>query len=52
VRACANKKTFRREDKIREHMNLARNQLKHLQDQEAEQEKISSVVYFRLALPR
>jgi transposase len=39
VRACANKKTFRREDKIREHMRLARNQLKHLQDQEEEQDK-------------
>jgi transposase len=39
VRACANKKSFRRKDKIREHMSLARNHLKHLQEQEAEQEK-------------
>jgi transposase len=38
VRACANKKTFRRADKIHEHMKLARNHLKHLQEQEAEQE--------------
>lgn len=39
VRACANKKTFRRADKIREHMRLARKHLKHLQEQEAEQDK-------------
>lgn len=39
VRACVNKKTFRRADKIREHIRLARNHLKHLEEQESEVEK-------------
>jgi transposase len=34
VRACASKKTFGRADKIHEHMRLARNHLKQLQEQE------------------
>jgi hypothetical protein len=39
VRACVNKKSFRRADKIRDHMRLARNHLKHLQEQETREEK-------------
>jgi transposase len=39
VRACANKKSFKRADRIREHLGLARNHQKHLQEQQAEEEK-------------
>src|SRR5688572_196523 len=39
VRAHANKKTFRRQDKIREHVRVARKHLKELQKDEGEQEK-------------
>jgi len=38
VRACVNKKSFRRADKIREHIRLARNHLRHLQEQETREE--------------
>lgn len=39
VRAHVNKKTFSRAQKIREHLNLARQQVEELQKEEAEQEK-------------
>ncbi len=39
VRACVNKKTFSRANKIREHLKLAREHVERLQKEEAEQEK-------------
>lgn len=39
VRAHVNKKTYRRQDKIREHLRVARKHLKELQKDEGEQEK-------------
>jgi len=39
VRACVNKKTFSRAEKIREHLKLARQHVEKLQQEEAEQEK-------------
>ncbi len=39
VRACVNKKTFSRAQKIREHLKLARAHVEALQREEAEQEK-------------
>lgn len=39
VRACVNKKTFSRAQKIREHLSLARQHVEQLQREEAEQEK-------------
>jgi transposase len=39
VRACVNKKTFSREQKIREHLKVARQHVENLQKQEVEQEK-------------
>ncbi len=39
VRACVNKKTFSRAQKIREHLKLARQHVEMLQKEEAEQEK-------------
>lgn len=39
VRACVNKKTFSRAQKIREHLKLARQHVEQLQREEAEQEK-------------
>ena len=39
VRACVNKKTFSRAQKIREHLKLAREHVEQLQPEEAEQEK-------------
>lgn len=41
VRACVNKKTFSRAQKIREHLALARQHVEQLQHEEAEQEKRS-----------
>lgn len=39
VRACVNKKTFSRAQKIREHLSLARQHVEQLQREEVEQEK-------------
>lgn len=39
VRACVNKKTFSRAQKIREHLKLAQRHVETLQNEEAEQEK-------------
>lgn len=39
VRACVNKKTFSRAHKIREHLQVARQHVEALQEEEAEQEK-------------